>query len=694
MNISSLWKTAGFGLLMFSLIGAGGATVTFANEAGTDSSDSTFVQEKPEGSDAAATQNGGNDAANSETETEVKTVEVTKDNRDSLKEEGIAETGVEALETEDESFTTEVTHDTSIPRAPMAAPIYESEVAPYGPSHEAVGDIDNFSRSEVQKAYEEGYLENSVNSQMSNNVDVENCKPGQANVTGARSFVNTINFFRSLNGLNLVELDSSSNLSDYMQQTALILAANGKLSHFPKVDGMTKCMDRNPYGDTGAGISNIAETRGLTPAEQVQWFMQDWSPRNRPINDNLGHRLNILRPDFARTSVGFAGGYSAMALPRNGVNLPGVNMDLLKNPNAVRPVVMTWPSRGYFPKQVLTGIDDVDKDGYYTDFERWSVSFLDEYGTLDLSKVNITVTRPDGRKLDVKSEFKNKPNGTLWEYKTLMIMFPKSELQYRNKDIVTGLEEAEYTVKITGIKGGPGSTLEYPVILFDGNMPSDARAPKAYLQHEMVGVSQNGGKIQNIMATPVRAVGNPMPSVTWQRSDDGGKNWEDVTSPVTTNHSTYTATFHNGTGKIAENTMFRAKVSNSLGTTYTHAMHPEMLTLSVVGGNRTVERGSEFSATMKTTFDGNGYWVNVVDKYWMGYTLRPNGQMSFQSLSDDTGNFSGARTQTIRVRRNFTNELKSGSRIRLVPYIRVEVAQAASFQVITISEKAVVFTVK
>lgn len=714
MNTTSLMKTAGFGLLVLSLMGAGGANITYASQDNEAAAKTNYTQEVAEGSQTPKAT-----PESSVEKTKMKTVDVKVneyvDPTDGKAKEKASETKkasepkkAEAApkNNQERAAATEVPEtnefgsidekdlpeelqpkrEASVPRAPLAAPISEVSEVPYYYSNEAVGEINTDSRLAVQKAYEAAYLANKVNVQMSNNVDIANCEPGQSNVAGARAFVNSVNLFRSLNGLNLLELETSSNLSDYMQQTAMIMAANKKLSHLPGSDpDFTKCMKAGKYGIEGAGISNLSEARGLSPADQAQWFMKDWSNRQTHINDNLGHRLNLLNPAFARTAVGYAGGYEAVALPITTGMLPGVNTDILSNPHAVTPGVIAWPSQGYFPVQLLTGLDTKDQNGYYTDYERWSVSL---YGA-DLRNASVTVTGPGNRNIPIDSSVLKRPLTTLDGYNSLLIMFPKKELQRFSKSIVSGNSEATYTVTINGIRGVGSSSYSYKVKLFDGDMPVTASAPKVYLQHDLVALKAGRG-FSMLVDTPLMATGNPLPSIVWQRSDNNGYSWREVTTPVTGTRSVLALNYRDPE-EITPRTMFRAKVSNSYGTVYTKIMTPSIMEITTKNVNTTVDRNSQFVVSMNTTFDGNGNWVNVARKAWMGAIRLSSGQVSVQDLSTESFYFRNGGTREVTVTRERT---KVPGVFSLTPYASVEIAAESGFTGYYLEGKTITFTVR
>ncbi len=131
--------------------------------------------------------------------------------------------------------------------------------------------------------------------------DVSICKAGQLNDAQRLQITDTLNSIRALHGLAPVTYDKAG--EDEAMSAALLMAANGKLSHTPTADW--KCW--SVLGTQGAGHSNL--TGGVispyldfdTPSEDVVNWLTD--VRNAGTI-KAGHRLWILSPFLTTVAYG------------------------------------------------------------------------------------------------------------------------------------------------------------------------------------------------------------------------------------------------------------------------------------------------------------------------------------------------------------------------------------------------------
>lgn len=666
MNVKSVLSTAATGLLVFALIGLGGATTTFAatDEVVTETSEFTQVQ---------------SDEPQSDVPQEV--IEVTKPATDDQQDAAQAASTEEVVE----EVTTEVTEGAgSVPQAP-AAPSGTGgtlNLSNAAANSNAAGAINTSSRASVQKAFEEQYLANNVNVPMSNNANVETCEHGQANPIGGNAVVSALNMMRSLNGLERVSLDTASSLSDVAQTTALGQAAynHGKdytqrtLSHHPKLDGFTKCMDT--VADKGAGTSLLSESLGQTPAQQVLWFVQDYSPASNPINDKLGHRLNLFDPFMARTAVGYVEGYTSIMLPRTQVYGDYVIDSTAQfNMANVAPETITWPAKGYFPQQLLTAKDSGDS-------ERWSISIkgLTNSGP-DLRNVTATLTGPNGRipaTVYATGQSGSHLPDKMRNYGTVALKFSPSALAK-----VSGTSEATYTVTVSGVRGANHDTYTYQVKLFDGMVSSTTTAPKVFVQHDVVALGANN---QFIADTPAVATGNPAPAISWQRSDDNGQTWKDVQSGNILKITNLT-----GSEVATDDTLFRAKATNSAGTTYSDPATTSVLKMSVTRP-ALIQPGRDYQMTVNTNFNGNNYWFKVDNKQWKGRFQNSRGQWvnaPFNASNGNSGDFYGGNTATLTIK-----SPAAGKRYAVTPMVKISIASYSGYAGYWMNGSTIGLTVK
>ena len=176
--------------------------------------------------------------------------------------------------------------------------------------------INTNNREEVRTRYLSDIADTDYPESPNNGADHKNCRAGVVNPTTANSVARALNYFRGLNGAEAVKMDTTSPLQDYTQQAALNMAANGRLSHTVQND--SKCFSFK--AQQGAAISNLSDSAGQTPAEQILWYFIDPSSLGGSTmtkvgtNDRLGHRIALMDPTLSTTSYGNVNGYNAIVV--------------------------------------------------------------------------------------------------------------------------------------------------------------------------------------------------------------------------------------------------------------------------------------------------------------------------------------------------------------------------------------------
>lgn len=184
--------------------------------------------------------------------------------------------------------------------------------------------------------------------------------------------LNRLNLIRRLAGLNSVTLDSG--LTGRAQYGAVLLAANGELTHRPD---QPADMEASFYqsGLNAASSSNIYMGTNATLPQAVDAFMDDSDSGNLPM---LGHRRWLLNPTMGKTGFGFStsnkeyGGYTynfatLWAFDRSG--------------SAGDYDFISWPASGAFPTTL------------FTKYQAWSVSLNPEkYAVPNSSDLRVTLT--------------------------------------------------------------------------------------------------------------------------------------------------------------------------------------------------------------------------------------------------------------------------------------------------------------
>lgn len=166
------------------------------------------------------------------------------------------------------------------------------------------------------------------------------CLRGSTSSSSKSATLDAINFMRRLGGLAPVRL--SSTLNGHAQATALIMAANRQLSHYPT--SSWRCYTKT--GATTAARSNLALAYpDITSAGLVEMYMDDVGSSNYGV----GHRRWVMNPFTTYMGTGSTGTANALQV---------VGPTSKARPN---PAYVSWPTRGWFP-------DALEPHG------RWSLS--------------------------------------------------------------------------------------------------------------------------------------------------------------------------------------------------------------------------------------------------------------------------------------------------------------------------------
>lgn len=160
------------------------------------------------------------------------------------------------------------------------------------------------------------------------------CLPGLSSLSTNAGTLASLNFVRSMAGLAPVSFSSTMNAA--AQKAALIMAANGNLSHYPSSGW--KCW--TSAGATAASKSNLALAYPSLKAGQIiDLYMDDPGSTNTAA----GHRRWILNP-FS-TVMGTGSTEVANALTVIGPT----------SANRPNPRWVGWPTAGYFPNALEPG---------------------------------------------------------------------------------------------------------------------------------------------------------------------------------------------------------------------------------------------------------------------------------------------------------------------------------------------------
>jgi len=183
---------------------------------------------------------------------------------------------------------------------------------------------------------------------------VSGCDPGDTAPPGRANALKLVNLYRFIAGLPPVDHDGTRD--DKAQQCALMMHANGQLSHSPPPSWTCYLSD----GAQAAGNSNIATTPGVAA---VDLYMAD--PGNPAT---MGHRRWVLSNGLGPIGLGSTSSYSCMWVL--GGTASGGN------------TWTAWPSAGVFPVEAVNAsFQSIDQTG-------WTL----QSDTVKLSGAKVTIT--------------------------------------------------------------------------------------------------------------------------------------------------------------------------------------------------------------------------------------------------------------------------------------------------------------
>lgn len=233
----------------------------------------------------------------------------------------------------------------------------------------AIGTIDTQSRASVVSTYRD-WLEPLLSVPVGWTGSIDGCRAGRTSAANQRATLSAVNYMRALAGVPPVRLDPVR--SRQSQQAALIMAANGYLTHTPSRD--MKCWTKAGYAGASHGNLYLAWSSGgfdaneppseATGARAVVGYLID----DGDNNSLAGHRRWLLYQQLTVIGSGdTSNSNSIYVLPRAYLPPKGSTW-------------VSWPSAGYFPREL-------EPKG------RWSLS----YPGADFRRAKVTVMGPEGR---------------------------------------------------------------------------------------------------------------------------------------------------------------------------------------------------------------------------------------------------------------------------------------------------------
>ncbi|MEM8706099.1 MAG: S-layer homology domain-containing protein [Actinomycetota bacterium] len=223
--------------------------------------------------------------------------------------------------------------------------------------------IDTWDREAVVASWQSEFGRSEPAMGYTGNVDT--CTAGTTSQAYRDSVLQRVNWYRRMAGLDTVTENASFTAAN--QQAALMMAAEGSLSHSP--GSGWAC-----HSSSGAGAaakSNLA--LGLAGVDAIDAYMQDFGASNTKV----GHRRTMLYPQVQEMGTGDVpfgpSNWSSNTLYVFDSNLWNQRPDVREERDFV-----AWPPSGYVPAETVWG--------------RWSFSLA----RADFSSATVTVTDENG----------------------------------------------------------------------------------------------------------------------------------------------------------------------------------------------------------------------------------------------------------------------------------------------------------
>ncbi len=352
-----------------------------------------------------------------------------------------------------------------------------SELAPSvfpEPRAEAAAIINMNDRAAVVNAYNTRLVPAlSVPSGWTGNLAT--CNAGTTSAAYEAATLQAINYFRAMAGLpDNITFNPTLNAKD--QQAALMMNAQGQLSHFPSPSFACYTAD----GAEAAGKSNIA--LGIAGASAVAGYIEDSGSNNTAV----GHRRWLLYPPQAVMGTGSTTGLKQVVIGGQTFNINGGNAIWVIGNTTTRPTnpeFVAWPPAGFVPRQVA--------------YPRWSFSLNRDAFSANapnFAGATVTMTR-NGQNVPLTLlPQDNSVNGTFGDF---TIVWEPQGLNH-----FAGMPDTTYHVVISNvIVGGTARTFSYDVTVID---PATTVVPTPT---PTVSVSTSfGGKAFSIAASATGAV--------------------------------------------------------------------------------------------------------------------------------------------------------------------------------------------
>jgi len=318
-------------------------------------------------------------------------------------------------------------------------------------------------KAEAIEDYYTNYLESRIDSDLLQwTGDVTNCNQGTISSIARDKLLQRINYFRRMVGVE-DQIVFSSNLDDKCQQAALMMDANGSLSHDPpsnwlcfSTEGAEAAAKSNLFG----GVSALPIVNRFNPVDD---YIDDQGVSNALV----GHRRWLLNSKAKIFGVGQTNNYNAMWVLQSTIN-PSVYNNFI-----------AYPPAGYIPNTLV--------------YDRWSFSVPGA----NFNNASVTVIDMNTNSIPISVNGSNNngagDNIIVWE--------PSGIMTDSSEDVL-------YTVMINGVVLTDGTNRNFtyttkifePLILGDVNVDGHLNVGDALIIAQYTVGLRNSGNCENLIA--------------------------------------------------------------------------------------------------------------------------------------------------------------------------------------------------
>ena len=173
--------------------------------------------------------------------------------------------------------------------------------------------------------------------------DIAACQSGTLHPAVTASLVTSLNAVRALHRLPPVVYSPADEAS--AQQAALIMAANGQLSHTPP----TSWACYSALGSAGAGASNLygGTGNGLTLLSEEQIVAGFMTEINNLVIESVGHRRWLLDPFLGSVAYGRVAGRYQTSNRADAAAIKVFNLAGPAGPSGTLPEIVAYPYEEY-----------------------------------------------------------------------------------------------------------------------------------------------------------------------------------------------------------------------------------------------------------------------------------------------------------------------------------------------------------